>query len=89
MNFWRCMCAALAVFFVGLNLLPTPPRYAWEAPLGAKIAAVLVMVLGVTIVWAIVFRRQVEKLQVSVLSLLVLLTMQAVLLWAMQRLGPY
>ena len=34
MAFWRCVCAALTVFVVGLFLLPKPTHYEWEAPLG-------------------------------------------------------
>jgi hypothetical protein len=44
---------------------------------------------AVAVVWAIVFRRQVELLRVSLFSLLVLIAMEAVLLWAIQHFDSY
>jgi hypothetical protein len=89
MKFWLCISTGIAVFVIGLRLLPTPTHYEWKAPPWARVAAVLLMALAVAMVWAIIFRRQVEKLQASIYSILVLLAMQAILFWAIQRNWDY
>jgi hypothetical protein len=89
MTFWRFVVAALAVFVIGVFLLPRPTHYEWEPPIWAKAARVFLMALAITVVWAIVFRRQVEKLQASIYSILVLIGMQAILFWAIQHFDSY
>jgi hypothetical protein len=89
MAFWRVVSATLAVVVVGLFLLPRPTHYEWTAPLWAKAANAIFMALSVAVIWAIVFRRQVELLRVNILSLFALVAMEAVLFWAIQRFGTY
>jgi uncharacterized membrane protein len=74
---------------MGIVLIPKPTHYEWTPPIWAEIAFVCLMGLAVAVVWAICFRRQVEKLHFSVFSILVLVAMEAVLMWAIQHFDSY
>jgi hypothetical protein len=80
---------SLVVFVVGILILPTPTHYEWTPPLWAKTLRACLMALAVTAVWAILFRRQVENRRFSVFSILALVAMQAVLMWAIGRVRSY
>ena len=89
MTFWRAVCVALVVFTVGILILPRPTHYLWTPPLWAQIARVCLMGLAVAVVWAIFFRRQVENLRISIFSMLVLVALEAVLMWGIQHFDSY
>ncbi len=89
MAFWRSVSAALTVFVAGLILLPKPTHYLWKAPVWARVALYSLMAMAVAVVWAILFRPRVEKLKISLHSLLALVAMEAVLFWAIQRFSDY
>lgn len=81
-RFWQSICAAVAVAFLMLWLLPRPDSYHYRPSVGTQIVGFTALNLLVAVVWAVCFRKQVERLQVGVPCILALVAMEAVMFLA-------
>ncbi|HEX5104513.1 MAG TPA: hypothetical protein VFV87_11910 [Pirellulaceae bacterium] len=78
----------LAAIFLAILVVSSVPR-SEQRTLPVQITHYLVTGSLVAVLWAICFRRQVEKLRFSLLSLFVLAAMEAVLFAAIRLLNPF
>ena len=81
---WSVAMATLFVYFqLPMNVRGVP------FPIWAKVVSYSVAATMVGIAWAICFRPQLEKGRVSLLSVFVLVSMQAILAWFIQQVGTF
>jgi hypothetical protein len=87
--FWIAIVITLAgIFVVITTCMPVGPR-AYRLSGLRSVVGYLSTASLVVVIWAICFRAQVEKLRFSLLSLFVLATMEAILLFAIRLLKPF
>jgi hypothetical protein len=63
--------------------------YGYQPSLARELAGFVCLGSLVAVIWAICFRQQLEKLQISVFSLFMLVAMEALLLVAARVLNPH
>ncbi|MBI3465984.1 MAG: hypothetical protein HY000_23465 [Planctomycetes bacterium] len=95
-RFWLSICVALVIAFAIAHAIPSfggsPPSqrtYDHRPPVAVQVAHFAFLGSLVAIVWAICFRPQLEKLQISLFALFALVAMEALLLLAARLLDPH
>ena len=87
-NFWPIINGTIVFVFVGFILLPRPTSYDWEPPLWAELAFFSLAGILVAIVWAVIFRKQLERGQVKLTSLFLLVAFEAAWFAAFKYFNP-
>lgn len=89
-RFWQIVCGLLLAFVILAYLLPQPNRGAEGTPAARIYAGIALALCAIPmgVAWAICFREQVEQLRPSLFSLLVLVAMQAALVWYAVTMNP-
>jgi hypothetical protein len=85
-RFWQIISAVLfAAIAAWWLVLTTIPR-TYDPPIVVKVVHLLIVATLGGVIWAIAFRRQLEKMRVSLFSLFCLISIEAIVLaaWAAQ-----
>ena len=90
-TFWKTISATLAAAALGGLLIPTITAPAYHQPLGILVARLAVMAILVAVVWAILFRPQLERGRMSLFAILSLITLESLLLavWTSRTLDRF
>jgi hypothetical protein len=84
--FWITISFVVIGVMIALHMT-SPPRGDWS--IATIVTRYVTMGILVAIIWAISFRSQIEKLQITLRSMFILTLMEAVLLSAIRIFRPF
>ena len=86
--FWIAVCSALATAYLVFICLPRHQKFDLDRSVSEVFGYAVLMLVLTTVVWAILFRAQLEARRVSLVAIITLVSMLAVLFSAFRYFDP-